>query len=299
MTDAVTDPPEPEVPILRVGGVPEHFNLPWHLAQAADEFHRAGVDIDWHDQPSGTGQMMRGLTEGDLDVAVALTEGIVTAISNGTPARVVALYTSSPLQWGVHVPGSSGVTELGGLGPGDRFAISRFGSGSHLMAHVLADRLGYGLTEENFVVVGTIDGARETLGAGEAEVFLWDRFMTSPLVESGDFARVGVQPTPWPAFAIAATLDCLESSADALRAALSTIAVAGERFGRQPADEVADLVVDRHGLARDVALDWFADTDWAEAGPVDPGMIASVQDRLASLDLVTEPRDPAHYLAEV
>ena len=191
---------------IRLGGVPEHVNLPWHQALAGDGFPDAG--IQWTDMPGGTGQMMQALADGELDAAVVLTEGAIAAIVGGSPARVVRVFVTSPLHWGVHVAGGSALTE-DALGPEHRFAVSRLGSGSHLMAHVLADRLGFEVDDDRFVVVGDVDGARAALANDEADVFLWDRFMTAPLVDRGEFARIGVQPTPWPAFVIAVHEDLL------------------------------------------------------------------------------------------
>ncbi len=76
--DAPDAPDAPAAPAaarqpLRVGGVPEHFNLPWHAALEAGLFAAAGVDVDWVSQPLGTGQMLKSLREGSVDVIVALT----------------------------------------------------------------------------------------------------------------------------------------------------------------------------------------------------------------------------------
>jgi sulfonate transport system substrate-binding protein len=43
---------------LRVGGVPEHFNLPWHLALEQGLFAKRGLDLTWIDVPNGTGAMV-------------------------------------------------------------------------------------------------------------------------------------------------------------------------------------------------------------------------------------------------
>jgi len=32
--------------LLRVGGVPEHFNTPWHTAHAAGRFDELGLQVD-------------------------------------------------------------------------------------------------------------------------------------------------------------------------------------------------------------------------------------------------------------
>ena len=176
---------------LKLGGVPEHFNLPWHLAMES-----GAIQIEWHDQPGGTGAMVAGLADGSLDVIIALTEGVVAAIDTGREAVIVGVYVSSPLQWGVHVGADRGFATEADL-DGQRIAISRYGSGSHLMAYVQAAAHGWQIEPDQFVVVGGIDGAEAALPAGDADQFLWDRFMTQPLVDRGVFARVGVVPTPW------------------------------------------------------------------------------------------------------
>ena len=56
---------------LRIGGVPEHFNLPWHLGLEERRFARSGVDLEWRDYPGGSGAMAKALRVGDLDGAVA------------------------------------------------------------------------------------------------------------------------------------------------------------------------------------------------------------------------------------
>jgi sulfonate transport system substrate-binding protein len=54
---------------VRVGGVPEHFNLAWHLAIESNQFKS---EIEWHDIPGGTGAMCKALRDNKLDIAIAL-----------------------------------------------------------------------------------------------------------------------------------------------------------------------------------------------------------------------------------
>jgi hypothetical protein len=42
--------------VIRVGGVDEHFNLPWKLAIEAGAFETLGVSVVWQDCPGGTGE---------------------------------------------------------------------------------------------------------------------------------------------------------------------------------------------------------------------------------------------------
>jgi hypothetical protein len=46
-----------------------------------------------------------------------------------------------------------------------------------------------------FEIINTIDGAVEALTSGTADYFMWERFMTKPLVDKGIFRRVGDCPT--------------------------------------------------------------------------------------------------------
>ena len=201
--------------VLRVGGVPEHFNAPWHTAAKAGLFAERGIDVRWTDFPGGTGAMAKALRDGELDVAILLTEGIVADIHRGNPARLVGTYVSSPLTWGIHVAADSPLTDAAQLysqpagdgGASPRFAVSRMTSGSHLMAFVDAQqRAGEAAAASlRFEIVGSLEGAREALREGRADGFMWEKFTTKPLVDSGEWRRVGECVTPWPCFALAAT----------------------------------------------------------------------------------------------
>lgn len=258
---------------MRVGGVPEHFNLPWQLALEAGE-----IDIEWVPQPSGTGAMVAGLRDGELDAIVALTEGVVAAMVDGLAATIVQVYVESPLQWGVHVAASSPYTDEAGL-VDQRIAISRFGSGSHLMAYVQAERLGWNLSDDRFVVVGGLDGARAALAAGEADEFLWDRFMTQPLVDSGEFRRVGMQPTPWPCFVVAHLADMAPADQAVLHHTLDAVMAEAAAFHHRP--DVVDLLTARIGLSEATAREWLDCTRFARREPPDPVMLDDVRATIA------------------
>ena len=75
---------------IRVGGVPEHFNLPIHLAKEAGFFERAGINLEWQDFGGGTGAMTRALREDSCDICILLTEGIITDIINGNPTQIIS-----------------------------------------------------------------------------------------------------------------------------------------------------------------------------------------------------------------
>ena len=58
---------------LIIGGVPEHFNLPWYLTLRDKEYHAKDINLRWRDFPGGTGRMCKALRNGEIDLAVILT----------------------------------------------------------------------------------------------------------------------------------------------------------------------------------------------------------------------------------
>ena len=122
---------------IKIAGVPEHFNLPWHLCIDTGEFEEVGIDLQWTDVPEGTGKMCQLLRDNETDIAVILTEGIVKDIVGGNPSSIVQTYVESPLIWGIHVAAESQYQTLADL-ENTKVAISRYGSGSRLMAYVNA-----------------------------------------------------------------------------------------------------------------------------------------------------------------
>lgn len=163
---------------FKIGGVPEHFNYPWRVAIEEKAFDALNVSLHWSDMTGGTGQMIKGLETGSLDIAVLLTEGISKAILQGTKAKIVDIYVSSPLQWGIHVPANRNPK---GNERTHRFAISRYGSGSHLMSYVLAQQEQWIKDQLIFNVIGDVYGGIWALENNEADYFLWENIPHSPL----------------------------------------------------------------------------------------------------------------------
>lgn len=245
---------------VNVGGVPEHFNLAWHLAIEQGEFSRKGIQVHWSDVPGGTGAMCTALRNGELDIAIALTEGMIADIVQGNPSRIVQYYVNSPLRWGIYVAATStiqSVEEMKGL----KYAISRYQSGSHLMAYVHAAKCGFELKAEDFVVVGNLDGARNALKNKEAQLFLWEKYTTKPLVDSGEFRMIGECATPWPCFVIAISNRFIAEHESALKEILSIINLSC--LVLQNNSEAPQLIAQRYGIREADALQWFRELEYA------------------------------------
>ena len=249
----------PKKTTFKVGGVPEHFNLPWHLAIESGVFEEHGLNVIYKDYPGGTGALTRALQAKELDVAVVLTEGVTQAIIKGNPSRVIKTYVQSPLIWGIHVPAQSNLYTVEDM-QGKRYAISRFGSGSHLMAIVDTVQRGWNADHIDFVKIGNLDGARKAMSAGVADVFLWEKFMTKPFVDNGEFRRIGETTTPWPCFMIAACNERIRRSGKALKVMLEVISKACADLMNNK--EAVPMIAERYGLKEvDVAI-WFSLTKW-------------------------------------
>lgn len=266
-----------------VAGVPEHFNLPWKLAIAQGDFKRAGLDVEWVDEPGGTGALTAALSDRRVDLATVLTEGFVAAHDRGLDATLERVYVASPLYWGIHVRASRA---------GDRvdefrdatFAISRLGSGSHLMAYVLAAQHGWTPKREHFVVCGGLAGGVAAVEAGDADVFLWETFMTKPDVDARRLARIGEIPTPWPSFV---SVRRRGFGAPRAQAVLDVVERVAAEFIGSPN---AAATVARHiGIRVEDAATWIGRTRFAQRERFSARQIAEVRAQLTAAGVVDMP----------
>ncbi|TDP62883.1 ABC-type nitrate/sulfonate/bicarbonate transport system substrate-binding protein [Bradymonas sediminis] len=270
---------------LIIGGVPEHFNLPWQIAIGEKKFEAEGVELVWRDFPKGTGDLNRALRAKEIDLAVILTEGIVRDIVQGNPAKIAQVYVKSPLLWGIHVAAGSDYQSIADL-KGTHAAISRYGSGSHLMAFVNAESHGWNLTEDlKFEVIDDLNGALKGLPEGRGDYFMWEKFMTKPYVDQGIFRRIGECPTPWPSFVIAARNDVLDAHEPDVRSVLKVINAATATFKDAPQTEA--LIAERFGQKPADVKAWLSLTQWASE-PLTHDELGDVQEKLMQLGLIEE-----------
>jgi len=186
-----------ELETIRLGGVPEHFNLPIHLAIERGEFEKRGIKIEWTTFRGGTGQMTKALRDGEIDACILLTEGIITDIIRGNPSKIISQYVNTPLTWGVHTGAKNPLNNYLDIFD-QQYGISRFGSGSHLMAIVDANAQGHTLKKEQFNIIKNLEGALKGLTDLSTDVFYWEKYTTKPYVDNGMLKRLGTYNTPWP-----------------------------------------------------------------------------------------------------
>lgn len=267
---------------IKIVGVPEHFNLPWHLCIENGEFEDAGIDLQWTDVPEGTGKMCQMLRNRETDIAVILTEGIVKDIVGGNPSKIVQAYVQSPLIWGIHVAAKSNYQTLSDL-ENKKAAISRLGSGSQLMAYVNAGNRGWKTDDLQFKIVNTIDGAVEALTIGTADYFMWERFMTKPLVDDGIFRKIADCPTPWPCFMIAVHDEIIANQPERLSKMLNIINCMTEKFKAIP--EIDTILASRYHQKKEDIQEWLSLTEWSQK-QLDATMLNKVQNQLFELSII-------------
>lgn len=277
---------------VKLIGVPEHFNFPWHLAIEEGAFAERGIDLQWTDIHEGTGRMAQMLEDNETDLAIILTEGIVKSISEGNPSKIVQVYVESSLQWGIHVAATSNYKAVAEL-KNKKAAISRFGSGSHLMAFVNAENHGWSTDALQFEVVHNLDNAVQVLQSGKADYFMWELFTTKPLVDSGVFRRVGVCPTPWPCFVIAATQKFLSESSSTLKHLMEVINAYTAEFKLIPS--IDRTLANRYQQRLEDIQQWLSMTRWGQE-QLPPELLETVQKRLLDLKLIPKTKSNEHIL---
>lgn len=280
---------------INIGGVPEHFNLPWHLSIEKEEYLRHNIHLKWKDFPGGTGAMCTALRNGEIDMAIILTEGIIKDIIDGNPSKIIQTYVKSPLIWGVHVSHSSSYQRIDDL-QGTAAAISRYGSGSHLMAYVFAKNNNWNTDQLKFEVVKNLDGAVQALTSNNAAYFMWEHFTTKPLVDNKVFRRITDCPTPWPCFVIAVREEILESKKQQVKTILGIINSLTLNFKKIP--NIDKIVADRYHQQLEDIQEWMQLTSWSQS-LIQEKIVQNVQNELYTLKIIHKKMDYDYLVSQI
>ena len=281
---------------LKVGGVPEHFNYPWYLTLKNKEYSKHNINLRWQDFPGGTGQMCKALRNGDVDIAIVLTEGIIKDIAAGNPSKIVQTFVKSPLIWGIHVGAKSTFKKIEDLEHAT-IAISRFGSGSHLMAIVNAHNQGWDVSKLKFKVIGNLQGGIDALTNGEADYFMWEHFTTKPLVDNGTFRRLDDCPTPWPCFVIAVRNEVLENNFDEVKKVLDIINAQAKNFKK--IENIDKILAERYEQQLEDIQQWLKITEWSDGKPITKNLITRIQNKMVSFNVIEKKKNSGEFIKNV
>eukprot|EP00043_Microstomoeca_roanoka_P006354 m.62229 g.62229 ORF g.62229 m.62229 type:complete len:582 (+) comp13381_c0_seq5:173-1918(+) len=241
---------------LVVGGVPEHFNYPWKMAEQRGIFTKYNVEVDFREQSLGTGAMVKAAKEGELDLILALTEGLVADIASGSDMRLLGTYVGSPLCWAISTGVTSKIQDVEDLRDG-KFAVSRMGSGSQLMAYVLAIQRGWDPLGISFEVKGDIHKLCAGVNDLSTDAFLWETFTTKPYHDAGTVRRIGDITTPWPCFMIAARSSVIDERLADIQACLTAVHEAAVLF-HEETQTMPREIASTYGLQLADAQAWYS-----------------------------------------
>jgi ABC-type nitrate/sulfonate/bicarbonate transport system substrate-binding protein len=123
----------------------------------------------------------------------------------------------------------------------------------------------------------------EALTNGSADYFMWERFMTKPLVDKGIFRKIADCPTPWPCFVIAVRDEVLESQPDSVAKILEIINATTEEFKEIPSID-RTLAENFHQKIEDIQ-EWLSLTEWSQK-PLSEKVLNNVQNQLFDLKII-------------
>jgi sulfonate transport system substrate-binding protein len=278
---------------LKVGGVPEHFNYPWYLTLKDKKYSKHNINLRWQDYPGGTGEMCKALRNGEVDIAIVLTEGIIKDITDGNPSKILQTFVDTPLVWGIHVGAKSTFKKIKDLEHAT-IAISRFGSGSHLMAIVNAYNQGWNVSKLKFKVIGDLQGGIDALTNGEADYFMWEHFTTKPLVDKGIFRRVEDCPTPWPCFVVAVRNEVLKNNFKEIKEVLEIINYQIKDFKK--IDNIDKILAKRYGQKLKDIQQWLKITEWNDGKPITKNLIARIQNKMVQFNVIEEKKNSGEFI---
>ena len=266
---------------LRVGGVPEHFNLPWQLAAERDVFSNYDIDLSWTMYAGGTGAMTQAISNGSLDIAVLLTEGFIAAASDGLEASIAKVYIDTPLVWGIYSGAQSSIQAVDTF-RNKRVAISRFGSGSHLMSMIHASERNEHIEDNQFEIVNSLHGGVNALVQSQADLFYWEKFMTRPHVRSGEVKSVGEFSAPWSSFLIIAGNKVMREKQEAVKRLLEIMN--GECITFKQDVHSAIHLSKRFDMTLPEARQWLQQTQWNYNFEVSNASLENAKSALVSVN---------------
>ncbi len=162
--------------------------------------------------------------------------------------------------------------------------ISRFGSGSHLMAFLLAESLGLDLGSLKFKIINNLDGARELFKNGGNYAFLWEKFMTKPYVDNGEMQRLSDFPTPWSCFVTCVRKSILETNKPQIDELIKNVLNTANNLKKSPLAE--KLIAREYKLEIPDVHNWLQTIEWQAKINLNKRLVNKVKKKLKQLNLI-------------
>ena len=218
---------------------------------------------------------------------------MIKDIIDGNPSKIVQTFVKTPLIWGIHVGANSSFKKIEDLEHAT-IAISRFGSGSHLMAIVNAYNQGWDISKLKFKVIKNLDGGIEALTNGDADYFMWEHFTTKPFVDNGTFRRIDNCPTPWPCFVIAVRNEVLENNFNEVKKVLDIINNETKDFKKiKNIDKTLSI---RYEQQLEDIQSWLKITEWNAGKPITKNLITRIQNKMVKFNVIDKKKNSGDFI---
>ncbi|KAJ2613218.1 hypothetical protein H4S08_002337 [Coemansia sp. RSA 1365] len=271
---------------IRVGCVPEHFSAP--LLYALDHGGFKDCEIELVICKFGTGDMVKRLVAGELDVAICVTEGLIAGIANNKDAdlRLFGTYVESALPWAVSVAQDSKFSTLDDLAFGAIFGISRIGSGSEVMARYASS--AYEWKAPRFEVLGDIDGLVRGVQEKRVDAFLWERTTMQRHYDRNEVRYLGTVRPPWPAFSFGAREHFIRENSQLLCKFREAVSCAVQKFMEMEEKQRLTFVCEKLGYSQEDVRNWAAYVCFSKDMAVDQKRVERVSAALHRAGVVAE-----------
>lgn len=279
---------------VRIGGVNEHFNLPW-IKLSENKNSSNGFLLDWKSFAGGTGVLTNALHQNEIDLAVLLTEGLILDILKKKKLRLICFHVENPLRWAIHVRESEIISD--DFFKSKIFAVSRIGSGSHTMAKVLLKEKKGIYSDSNMLEVGSLEGGLKAVKEKKADIFLWEKFTTQPFLTEYGLKSVGEVLTPWPPFSLASTQEYFEANKNLIEKILVEVRKQIAVIKNNPS--ITAEFLKRWNITPENAHNWLSEIKWNDQIPVSNEKLASVLDTMHQSGLIEKITIPESEIIAV
>lgn len=266
----------------------EHFSSP--LLQYAEQDKDQTFTLV--ECPSGTGQLISRLSNDEIDIAIALTDPLISGIAKGsTQYKLVGSYVTTPLNWAVIAGKDAPYKEIQDL-KGTPIGISRHGSGSEVMAYVMGLQYGWNTDELKFKVNNDIRGLIDSVNDGSTSAFMWEWFTTKPYSDAGEVRFIGSVPTPWPSWLIAAHPDPKRAPPEAVSKFLATLTTYVRAFDspEKRASENVSFIKDKFGYPEEDITAWMKTVGYpADCAVIPKHVLTDTLDVLVKAGVIVLP----------
>lgn len=175
------------------------------------------------------------------------------------------------------------------------------GSGSYVMAHVLADQQGW-LSQSSdkpfsdIVPIGDFAALRRAVNDGDtADFFMWEHFTTKHYWDNGELKRVGEIYTPWPSWMIAAR-DPTDSALEDMAQKINQ----GVVWYREHAEEAVEHICGTMKYSNEDAREWMKTVRFADdVRGVDVGVVEKTMGILKKAGVLGEEAGEAGEMIDI